>query len=72
MDNKLNMLPTRLAELQNAGISFRYFILSGNGEPSLYNYETLKSILDATRAVNIFDEKRMQTSGNLFFDDKKI
>ncbi|MBD5400203.1 hypothetical protein HDR61_00425 [bacterium] len=72
VDNKLELLPVRLAELRDKGISFRYFILSGNGEPSLYDYETLKSILDATRAVNIFDEKRMQTSGNLFFDDKKF
>jgi len=72
VDNKIELLPERLKYLRDMGISFRYFILSGNGEPSLYDYDTLKSILDTTKTVDIFDEQRMQTSGNLFFDDKKF
>lgn len=72
VDNHLELLPERLKYLRDFGISFRYFILSGNGEPSLYDYETLQTILNATKEVNIFDERRLQTSGNLFFDDKKF
>jgi len=72
VDNKIELLPSRLKYLRDNGISFRYFILSGNGEPSLYDYKTLQSILDATKKVNIFDERRIQTSGNLFFDDNKF
>lgn len=72
VDNKLEMLPLRLKHLQNLGITFRYFILSGNGEPSLYNYETLRFILNATKETNIFDERRVQTSGNLFWDNDKF
>lgn len=72
VDNHLELLPERLKYLRDLGISFRYFILSGNGEPSLYDYETLQTILNATKQVDIFDERRLQTSGNLFFDDKKF
>ena len=59
-------------ELRNLGINFRYFILSGNGEPSLHGIDTLKTICNATRTVNIFDEKRIQSSGNIFFEPEKL
>lgn len=65
VDNKTELLPSRLEHLRDNGISSRYFILSGNGEPSLYDYKTLQSIVDATKKVNIFDERRIQTYGNL-------
>ena len=72
VDDRIDLLPERLQSLQDMGINFRYFILSGNGEPSLHVYDKLKSIVDAVRATNMFDEKRIQTSGNLFFNPDKL
>lgn len=72
VDDKLDLLEDRLNYLKKEGITFRYFIFCGNGEPSLHSYETIKRIVDATRKVNIFDEKRFQSSGNIFYEDKKL
>ena len=71
-DNKLEMLEKQLNYLKNEGISFRYFIFCGNGEPSLMEYEDFKKVVTATRNVNIFDEKRLQSSGNIFYEDKML
>ena len=70
--DQVNLLEQHFKKLRDIGINFRYFILSGNGEPSLYDIGTLKTICNATRAVNIFDEKRIQSSGNIFFEPKKL
>lgn len=52
---------------------FDKFILSGNGEPSLQSYETLKKITDIlVKQKDSFKTLRFYTSGNLFFDDKKF
>lgn len=72
VEDRIDLLPEKLQYLKDMGINFRYFILSGNGEPSLHNYDKLKEVVDATRSINIFDEKRVQTSGNLFFEPKKF
>ena len=72
VDDKLDLLEDRLNYLKKKGITFRYFIFCGNGEPSLHSYETIKKVVDATRKVNIFDEKRFQSSGNIFYEDKKL
>ena len=72
VDDKLDLLEDRLNYLKMEGITFRYFIFCGNGEPSLHSYETIKKVVDATRKVNIFDEKRFQSSGNIFYEDKKL
>ena len=66
--DQVNLLEQHFKKLRELGINFRYFILSGNGEPSLHGIDTLKTICDATRTVNIFDEKRIQSSGNIFFE----
>lgn len=58
--------------LKDKGCSFDYFVLSGNGEPSLYSYNVLNSIRDIVDSSGIFKEKRIQTSGFLFYDDEKL
>lgn len=72
VDNKLEMLEERLKDLKNSGITFKYFIFCGNGEPSLLEYEDFHKVVQATRKVNIFEEKRLQSSGNIFYEDKKL
>ena len=72
IDDKLDTLEEKLNYLKNEGIIFRYFILCGNGEPSLTSLDNFKKIVDSTRKVNIFDEKRLQSSGNIFYEDEKL
>lgn len=72
VDDKLDVLEDKLKYLKDKGITFRYFIFCGNGEPSLTSYENFKTVVDATRNVNIFDEKRLQSSGNIFYEDDKL
>lgn len=72
VDNKLELLEERLRYLKNNDISFRYFIFCGNGEPSLLDFNDFKKIVESTRNVNIFDEKRLQSSGNIFYEDEKL
>ena len=72
VDDKLDCLEERLEYLKSKDISFKYFIFCGNGEPSLTSYENFKKVVDATRKVNIFDEKRLQSSGNIFYEDEKL
>lgn len=68
----LEKLEEKLLFLKKKNIRFKYFIISGNGEPSLNSYESLKIIKDAVNKVNIFDEKRLQSSGNIFYEDDKF
>ena len=49
---------------------FKYFVLSGNGEPSYYTYEFLKEIVSIVTNSGIFEDYRIQTSGRLFHNDK--
>lgn len=72
VDNKLEVLEDRLNYLKNNDVTFRYFIFCGNGEPSLLDFKDFKKIVEATRNVNIFDEKRLQSSGNIFYEDEKL
>ena len=72
VDNKLEVLEDRLNYLKNNDVTFRYFIFCGNGEPSLLDFEDFKKIVEATRNVNIFDEKRLQSYGNIFYEDEKL
>ena len=70
--NKLELLDEKLIYLKNKNINFRYFIFCGNGEPSLLEYNDFKTVVQATRNVNIFEEKRLQSSGNIFYEDEKL
>ena len=54
------------------GKSYDYFNLSGNGEPSLYSSEDLKVIVETVNKSNKFKGKRVQTSGLLFRQNKKL
>lgn len=71
-ENKVSSIKKKLKFLKDKGITFKYFIYSGNGEPSLMETEDFKDVVDATRKVNIFDEKRCQSSGNIFYDEEKL
>lgn len=70
--DKFELLEEKLRYLRDNNISFRYFIFCGNGEPSLLELNDFKTIIEATRNVNIFDEKRLQSSGNIFYEDEKL
>lgn len=72
VNNKFEELESKLLELKNKGITFRYFIFSGNGEPSLNSYDDFKLVIDSVKKVNIFDELRLQSSGNIFYEDEKL
>lgn len=72
VDNHLELLEDRLKYLKDKNITFKYFIFCGNGEPSLVSFKDFKCIVDATRNINIFDEKRLQSSGNIFYEDEKF
>lgn len=69
----LDTFEKKLTELKQKGYNFKYFILCGNGEPSLYSVETLKKIFDSVqRHRSLFKYVRVQTSGNLFYETDKI
>lgn len=72
VDDKVDLLEEQLKFLQKKNISFRYFIFCGNGEPSLQPFETIKKVCKVTKKINIFDEKRFQSSGNIFFEKEKF
>jgi len=61
--NQINKLVSEKAK-------FKYFVLSGNGEPSYYTYEILKDIVTIVTNSGIFEDYRIQTSGNLFYNNK--
>ena len=72
VDDRFDLLEEKLQYLKDRGIHFRYFIFCGNGEPSALEFDDFKTVVDATRAVNLFDEKRLQSSGNIFYEDDKF
>lgn len=72
VEDKFETLEEKLNYLKNQNINFRYFIFCGNGEPSLLSYKDFETIVEATRKVNIFDEKRLQSSGNIFYENEKL
>lgn len=51
--------------------NYHYFILSGNGEPSLYDIDTLSYIKNVAEKSGKFKDFRIQTSGNLFLEKDK-
>ena len=68
-DDHLEKLDTLLSQLK--GMRIKDFVLSGNGEPALYPKEDLKHISDTVRKhQHLFENKRMQTGGQLFMTDK--
>lgn len=71
-DEELNLLNEKLKDFKEKNVKIEHFILSGNGEPSLYKYEQLKFIRDLVMESNVFEDYRIQTSGNLFMDKEKL
>jgi organic radical activating enzyme len=69
---KLDSLKEDVFRLKDEGHAFKSCVLSGNGEPSLYEVEFLKTVKNIMEEADIFKTKRIQTSGNLFFDDTKF
>lgn len=62
-----------LDNLNNNNLKFKRFVLSGNGEPSFYSYEDIATIALAVKSNSeMFDKVRVQTSGNLFYENKKL
>lgn len=60
-----------LQKLDKKNIRFNRFVLSGNGEPSFYEYEQILTIVKSIKKhINIFNGVRIHTSGNIFFDEK--
>lgn len=62
-----------LDEMRNNGIRFERIVLSGNGEPSLYEIETLQELAGVIKVHNdLFDTLRVHTSGNIFWEKDKF
>lgn len=71
-ENEIKNLQEKIKEYQEKNIKFDYFILSGNGEPSLYTKNELQKIKDIVEKSKIFKDYRIQTSGNLFQEKEKL
>lgn len=71
-EKQLENLKEELKNYQEKNINFAHFILSGNGEPSLYSYDELKQIKEIVESSNVFQDYRIQTSGNIFFEEDKL
>ncbi len=72
-DDRLEELPFIFDELLRSNIRFKRFVLSGNGEPSLYSYEELELIKRAlVEYKDLFKICRIHSSGNIFFNEDKF
>ncbi|MCL2229017.1 MAG: radical SAM protein [Firmicutes bacterium] len=72
-DDRLDLLPKHLFDFEKLGYSFNRFVISGNGEPSLYPIETFETITDSVQKHRkMFDQFEIHTSGRLFREDAKI
>lgn len=66
-------LEDQLKILRENNIVFDKVVLSGNGEPSLYDLETLKKYAKILKDhENYFNTLRIHTSGNIFFEPDKF
>lgn len=64
---------SKLQLLKDNGVTFKYFILSGNGEPSLIADNEWQQIWDIVSEYRkMFDQLRVQTSGHLFYEAEKL
>jgi len=73
LDDRLDCLDNVMSDLLNSNIYFNKFVLSGNGEPSLYDLNTLKKIKDILiKNRDLFGGLRIHSSGNIFFENDKF
>jgi len=70
INEDLIQFKNQIDKLSQNKAKFKYFVLSGNGEPSYYTYEFLKEIVSIVTNSGIFEDYRIQTSGRLFYNDK--
>lgn len=71
-DDNLDRLGSIFNIFKEQNKYFNYFVISGNGEPTLYSNNDLNKIITFAKWSNIFKDYRLQTSGNVFFDDTKF
>ena len=72
-EDRLDTLSVILDNLKSEGIRFNRFVLSGNGEPSLYGYDELLKIREALlENLDLFNFLRIHSSGNIFFEEEKL
>lgn len=72
-NDDLEKLEGILKEFKEEGIRFNRFVLSGNGEPSMYKYEELLKIRDTLISnLELFDSLRVHSSGNIFLEKEKL
>jgi len=68
----LNLLKNELIKLQSSNYKFKSCVISGNGEPSLYDYEFLVELKELLEQSRLFQKYRIQSSGNIFFEKEKL
>ena len=73
INDEFNRLEQILIKLESENIAFNRFVLSGNGEPSLYSPEQLaKIVYTIKKHGKMFKGFRIHTSGNIFFEKEKF
>ena len=72
-EDKLENLDNVLEMLQSEKIKSKRFVISGNGEPSLYSIEKLCMIKEKiVKYKELFDIVRIHSSGNIFYSENKF
>lgn len=72
LDN-IDNLDDIFKQLKENLVSFNRFVISGNGEPSLYDYSSLLRIKEVINKYrSLFKKFRIHSSGNIFFNDDKF
>ena len=72
LDN-IEDLDNTFKQLKDNLVSFNRFVISGNGEPSLYDYSSLLKIRELIiKYKGIFKNFRIHSSGNIFFENNKF
>ena len=72
LEKEIDLLKTKIESYKQKNTKFRHFVISGNGEPSLYSLDELKQIKEIVEASGLFSNFRIQTSGNLFSEKEKL
>jgi len=73
MNDSLDDLDYILQDLVTNNIRLKRFVISGNGEPSMYDYSDLLKIRNALVSnSNLFNTIRIHSSGNIFFEEDKF
>ena len=71
--DNIDDLDNTFKQLKDNLVSFNRFVISGNGEPSLYDYSNLLKIKEVINKYrSLFKNFRIHSSGNIFFDDDKF